>query len=106
MATDILGVVSAAFSRLQSRHVRFLQEAAAGLLPLIRLTPEVEGDEDEEEEEDATTSMGIGGENLVPPELVHAAVLENVVQFAQVVRELFDTVEVSFSLHIPVASNH
>jgi len=90
----------AAFSRLQRRQARFFQEASLGLLALVRLTAQDEGDDEVEEEEEETSIesvQGMHGENIVPLELVHAAIMENIVQLAQVVRETCDAVDVSFS---------
>lgn len=87
--------LSLAFSRLQRRQARFFQEASSGLLALVRLTVQDEGDDEEDEEETfIETVQGMDGQNVVPLELVNAAVIKKIVQLAHIVREACDAVDV------------
>ena len=87
------------FSRLERRQVQFFQEASPGLLSLVRLATQDEGDGDDEGEEETSNARvrGMEGGNIVPLEQVRAAIVENIVQLAQVVRETCEAVDVSFS---------
>jgi hypothetical protein len=84
------------FSRLQRRQAQFFQEASSGLLALVHLAAQDDGDGEGEEETSIESLQGMEGANIVPPEQVRAAIVENIVQLAQVVRETCDAVEVSF----------
>ena len=83
------------FSRLQRRQAQFFQEASWGLLALVRLATQDDGDDEGEEETSIESLQGMEGGNIVPPEQVRAAIVENIVQLAQVVRGTCDAVEVS-----------
>lgn len=81
----------AVFSRLQKRQAQFFQEASVGLLALVRLAAQDDGDDDEEDEESV---HAIDGYNLVPLKQVRAAIVDDIVQVAQTVRETCDAVDV------------
>lgn len=85
------------FSRLQRRQAQFFQEASSGLLALARLATQDEGDDEGEEETSIERVQGMEGGNTIPLEQVRAAIVDNLVQLAQVVRETCDAVDVSFS---------
>lgn len=86
--------LSLVFSRLQRRQAQFFQEASSGLLALLRLATQDDGDDEGEEETSIESLQGMEGANIVPPEQVRAAIVENIVQLAPVVRETCDAVEV------------
>ncbi|KAG0597838.1 hypothetical protein M758_12G024400 [Ceratodon purpureus] len=79
--------LSLVFSRLQRRHAQFFQEASSGLLALLRLATQDEVDDEGEEETSIESVQGLEEGNVVPPEQIRAAIVENIVQLAQVVRE-------------------
>lgn len=83
------------FSRLKRRQGQFFQEASIGLLALVRLAAQDEGGE-EEEETPMETVQGMDGHNVFTLGQVRAAIVNDIVQLAQTVRETCDTVGVSF----------
>lgn len=85
----------AVFSRLHRRQAQFFREASSGLLALVRLATQDEGDDEGEEETSIDSVQGMEGGNIIPLEQVRAAIVENIVQLAQVVRETCDAVDVS-----------
>lgn len=85
----------AVFSRLQRRQAQFFQEASAGLLSLMRLAAQDDGDDDGGEEEDEASVQAMDGHSMVPLKQVRAALVDDIVQVAQVVRETCDAVNVS-----------
>ncbi|XP_024383426.1 aberrant root formation protein 4 [Physcomitrium patens] len=78
--------LSLVFSRLQRRQAQFFQEASEGLLTLLRSAAHVDDDDEEEEDEEFVPGMEI------PLKQVHAAILDDIVEVAQVVRETCDAV--------------
>jgi len=60
----------------------------------MRLAAEDDGDDDEEEDEESLQTMD--GHNVVPLKQVRAALVDDIVQVAQVVRETCDTFNVRF----------
>lgn len=86
------------FPRLQRRQAQFFEEASSGLLALARLATQDEGDDEGEEESSIERVQEMKGD-LVPLEQVRAAIVDNIVQLAQVVRATCDAVDVSFSFN-------
>ncbi|XP_024358246.1 aberrant root formation protein 4 isoform X2 [Physcomitrium patens] len=85
--------LSIVFSRLKRRQGQFFQEASIGLLALVRLAAQDEGGE-EEEETPMETVQGMDGHNVFTLGQVRAAIVNDIVQLAQTVRETCDTVGV------------
>uniref|UniRef100_A0A7I4C2R6 Aberrant root formation protein n=1 Tax=Physcomitrium patens TaxID=3218 RepID=A0A7I4C2R6_PHYPA len=83
--------LSIVFSRLKRRQGQFFQEASIGLLALVRLAAQDEGGE-EEEETPMETVQGMDGHNVFTLGQVRAAIVNDIVQLAQTVRETCDTV--------------
>lgn len=85
--------LSMVFPRLQRRQAQFFEEASSGLLALARLATQDEGDDEGEEESSIERVQEMKGD-LVPLEQVRAAIVDNIVQLAQVVRATCDAVDV------------